>query len=155
MELLIILPLLVFLISLSLQKGFFLKKTVLDAETQGLRMVFTYLQQKAIMTGSKQFFVFLPDKNGYYYIRNTKQVFCKLAPQISFGVIPGTKGPPSRKNNLVKNEITFRSGKNKKFVTFYPTGHISPGSVYLVDNDRCVMRSISVSILRESYASIN
>jgi hypothetical protein len=154
-ELLIVLPLIIFLLTLSLHRGCFLKKTILDTEVQNLRMVFVYLQQKAIMTGLKQHLVFIPDRNSYAYSRNLKQVLYKLPEQVKFGFIPGAKGPPSSKRNLIKNEITFRSGKKKNFVTFYPAGYISPGSVYLVDSEKLIMHSISVSILKEAYAAIN
>lgn len=86
-------------------------------ELNRLTTIFTYLQQKALLTGST---ITMTCNMSCFHADTTHE----LTKPWYFGVLPGIKGPPSRpKKELTTGDACF----------IIQDGRISSGSLYLTD----------------------
>ncbi len=124
-------------------------------ELDTLFMTFSYLQQKAQTDHKKIMLVFEHDRNRYYFTDDhEKKRWHALNQVVSFGYLKSARGAPAKHKKLIKQAITFPAGghKRKNYVTFFPNGKISPGSIYLIDKKQKHMVALTCSIM--SVASI-
>jgi len=70
-----------------------------------------------------------------------------LPAKVFFGFMPGAKGPPASANKLILKSITFTNNR----IIFYPTGIISAGTVYLIDQAKQVMYALSNGVSQISF----
>ncbi len=101
------------------------------------------LQQQALAENKEFTLEFNEAANSYAMAKQNN----KLAPKVKFGVLPGLSGPPSNQSHKLINPITFEYKK----IIFYPTGRISPGSVYLIDDNLQTLYAITVPVSSVSY----
>ena len=104
------------------------------------------LQQQAIAK-NKEFTLEFNEATNSYVITEQNN---KLAPKVKFGLLPGLYGPPSSPSHKLASPITFEYKK----IIFYPTGRISPGSVYLVDDNLQTLYAITVPVSSVSYIHV-
>lgn len=142
-ELLVVMGLLTIIISLVFSTTTFLNRTLVRTEIEKLYMTCRYLQQKARATNASQTLTFDTDRNSYRYGDHEE----RLHPSVTFGVLPGTKGPPSHPQRVLNKSITF----GKKQIQFHPDGIIKPGTVYLIDTTRTFFYALSSPISQISY----
>jgi len=131
------------LAGLSMMQLSFLDATIARAEIDKLATVCTYVQQLARATNEEKFLTFDMQKNEY-----TCDGFAeKLSQRVSFGILPGVKGPPGSPDHVVEKAITFPGQR----ICFYPTGVISSGTVYLIDKRYSVQYALSNAVSQVSY----
>jgi len=131
---------------LAISKPIFIDLLV-DNEVENLFTTISYLRQKAIASNCIYELLFTTTANRYSYKQNNKIITHQLARQVLFGYLAQTKGPPSSPKNLLTKPVSFYNNK----VVFYPNGKISPGSVYLIDRKKKVMKALTCPISQVSF----
>lgn len=121
------------------------KAQILAAESQKLYLNIINLQQKAVATGSEIALTFR--NNNSYYFENRNE---NLNKNIKFGFLKNAYGPPAQPTSLITKAITF---KNEQ-IRFEPSGNISSGTVYLVDNSEKFMYAITIGVAKKIYVRI-
>ena len=121
----------------------FLDRMILHTEIEKLYSICRYLQQCALVNNKQQELVFSQDNKCYRHNNHDE----KLSAKVSFGFIPGTKGPPASANKLIQKSITFANNR----IIFYPTGIISAGTVYLTDQAKQIMYALSNGVSQISF----
>lgn len=145
-ELIISIAILFTILFFAIPKNIFLNDVVLTNEIDKFFSTFTYLQQKSIASNTNLELNFNQQENCYTINQKTH----KLPKQIKFGFLHGSMGPPSDPKKLIEESITFKKDKISKAI-FYPDGKISPGTIYLVDENTKFMRALTCSISQVSY----
>ena len=145
-ELLITLSLFLFLATLTIPLPSFVTKALVKNEIEQLHTTFSFLQQKALATGVKQKLSFDLSNNRYTYKLRSKKITHKLPTKVSFGFFPNALGPPSKANRPITQASTFPNQ-----ITFSPDGTITPGTIYLVDNNKKIMNALTVPVSNVSY----
>ena len=142
-EILIVISLIALIALLATTNITFFNRFIVRSEISRLHTTCRYLQQCAITTGKAQKLVFDVQQKSYQY-EQCRQV---LPSQVSFGIIPNALGPPGSAKRPIQKVITFSNNT----IVFYPTGVISAGTVYLVDNAQHVMYALSNAVSQVSY----
>ena len=142
-ELMVVICLFGFLVTLALMNISFLDTTIVRTELDKLTTFCYYVQQKAIATNKEAVVTFDTTKHEYYSDKNRE----KLSSRVSFGFFDNAQGPPGQPVGPIKNAITF-SGQR---IHFYPTGIISSGTVYLIDKAKKSMYALSNAVSQLSY----
>jgi type II secretory pathway pseudopilin PulG len=70
-----------------------------------------------------------------------------LAKSVRFGIVPGVKGPPAQPSKILIKPVSFPQNT----ITFYPTGVIHPGSLYLVDRSTASLYALTAAVSSFSY----
>ncbi len=102
-----------------------------------------YLQQQA-RTQKKDITLRFDLKNNTYTYDNHVHVFSK---QVRCGFLPKSKGPPGSPNRLIIKACTFPNNS----ITFYSSGIISSGTLYIVDRSFERMYALSNAVSQVSY----
>jgi type II secretory pathway pseudopilin PulG len=151
-ELLVAILLFIFLITISIPRFSFFKKWHLTNEIEHLFVTFTFLQQKAMAENKKQELTFYTKQNCYRFLQhNIKSTTHHLAHGMQFNFLPEAKGPPSLATKPITQAITFPAKNNIPVATFFPNGAISPGTVYLTDEKKKLMKALTCPISHVSY----
>ena len=146
-ELLITLAVIVIFATLTIPKLTFINKFILQNEVDKIFTTFSYLQQKAIATNTPQELFFYLNKNEYSFIEKNSNKLYVLPSKVSFGVLQNVLGPPARPKKIIKNPISFNKLDDGVFkVTFFTDGNISSGSVFLIDEDKKNLMSLSCPV---------
>ncbi|MCK4499119.1 hypothetical protein KAU11_01325 [Candidatus Babeliales bacterium] len=145
-ELLLTLSLFIFLATLTIPLPSFFTKALVKSEVEQLHTTFSFLQQKALATGAKQKLSFDISNNRYTYQLKSKLVTHTLPAKVSFDFLPNALGPPSKANRPITQASTFGA-----YITFFPDGTITPGTIYLVDNNKKIMNALTVPVSDVSY----
>lgn len=103
----------------------------------------TYLQMRARAINQAQCLIFDSVHNSYSYNGITEM----LPSGVIFGVLDGTKGPPSCPTHLVTNPITSEN----QCITFTPHGIIQPGTIYIKTTQYGHMYALSASVAQASF----
>ena len=119
----------------------------LNTELNNLFTTFTYLQQKATARNAIEKLTVNQKNNTYSYTQEQKSITHTLDPHIRFGFLPDTKGPPATPKKQIHAPVTFRSAT----VVFFPNGTISPGTIYLTDQEQKNMHALTSSMAPVSY----
>jgi hypothetical protein len=116
---------------------------MVKAEVDKLRAACRYMQYMAMINNKEYILTFDRKKNTYAYNNFTEN----LPKQVIFDVLPGIKGPPSGSKGLVNSAITFTHDR----ITFYPSGIVQSGTVYLTDASHQFLYALSCSVAQASY----
>ncbi len=145
-EMAITLTLLLFIAMLSIPFGSYMRHICVRAEIEKLAMICRSLQAQAVMDHAEHSIVFDYTKQQF-----THDDIIEMLPKgVSFGIIPGSKGPPATPHKTLEKPITFKENK----IIFHPDGIIQPGAVYLIADDRRVMYALSSCVAPYSYVRI-
>ena len=139
----ITLTLVVIAIMLTVPQFSFLQKTAVRSEIEKMHALFVYMQHLAIATQQDQTIEFDVIKNCY----SCNNQIIPLACGISFGTKPGVFGPPASPHALITKPITFANNK----ITFYTTGTMQAGTVYLVDQSKNYIYALTTPVSHISY----
>jgi len=142
-ELLVVITIIALIAAIAGTSHHFIHRTFVRAEVEKLRTICTYLQQRAMASGSQCRLQFDRTTNSYRF-DDEKHI---LPPQVQFGVLSGVKGPPSSPSHQLTSPITFE----KDQILFQPDGIFKPGTVYLVGKDSQTLYALSVGIGTVSY----
>lgn len=142
-ELLVVLSLFVVGITVMIQHKNYLHRMVVRSELEKLYTTCAYLRAKAVADNKELILHFDQDKHRYSYGSVTE---C-LSKLVKFGFLKGTKGPPSTAHRLITSPVTFV----KQQITFYPTGIIQSGTIYLIDRNETVMYALTNSVSHVSF----
>ena len=121
----------------------FLDRMILHTEIEKLQTICRYLQQCSLVSNKEQELVLSQANKSYRYNNHNEM----LPAKVSFGFIPGSKGPPASADKLIQKPITFVNNR----IVFYPTGIISAGTVYLTDQKKQVMYALSNAVSQISF----
>lgn len=121
----------------------FLQRMMVRAELDHLYTICYMLQRSAMMLQQSQTLTFDIPHNKYCY-NNTEY---QLPISVCFGVIPGTKGPPSSPERVIMWPVTFQENK----ITFTCDGIIQPGAVYFMDRSGRYAYALSCAVGHISY----
>jgi len=142
-ELILVLGLLVIIIGLAMVNLSFLNRHLVATETEKLYATCLYMQRCAMVSGQEQQLAFDTQAQTYMYGVTRES----LPVGVSFGFIPGVKGPPSSPSTPIHAAVTFTGSK----ISFYPNGLIQAGTVYLVDDKKQCMYALSCPVSQVSY----
>lgn len=142
-ELLVVLCLCALISSLALVQLSFLDATLVRVELDKLVNACQYMQQLAIATNKEQHLVFDVHKHEYHFHTYHE----KLSSRVRFGVLSGVKGSPASPSHTITQAVTFPGQR----MSFYPTGVISSGAVYLVDVKKQCLYAMSNAVSHVSY----
>ena len=121
----------------------FLDRMIAHTEVEKLYTICRYLQHCALVSNKQQELVFNQADKSYHYDNHNET----LPAQVSFGFMPGAKGPPAAASKLIHNAVTFTNNR----IIFYPTGIISAGTVYVTDHAKQVMYALSNGVSQISF----
>ncbi len=143
---------LLIIFSLTIPRLNFLNNYFLYHEQDLLLSTLSYVQHKAIAANAAQFFWFDITKNtySYRYPKNKVQTYT-LKHGVTFGFLPGSKGPPSKAEHLIVHPITFDTHQKNHTATCFPNGTITPGTIYLIDKNKKTMVALTCSISAATY----
>ncbi len=142
-EFMICLGIVVIIIGLAASNLSFLNRYLVATETEKLYATCLYMQRLAMVSGQEQQLIF--DVGAQTYVYGATQQ--KLPVGVTFGFIPGIKGPPSAPLAPIRSAVTFPGSK----ISFYPNGLIQAGTVYLSDQHATCMYAISCPVSQVSY----
>jgi len=111
-------------------------------EVDTLFTTLSFLHQKAIASNTVQELLFTSTANTYH-----DRATHHLALPVNFGFLPGTLGPPSSPSRIIKKAITFRNSR----IRFLPTGTMTPGTVYIIDQKRQSMYALTTPVSAVSF----
>lgn len=146
-ELIVAISLFMLIFSFSIPKRSFFNNILLQHELENLYTTFSYLQQKAIASNEKLELHFTATSNSYTYPLGGTVVTHTLSSSIKFGYRENTKGPPSTPKVSMTKAITFHN----QSVIFLPNGKISPGTVYMTDNEEKYLKALTCPISQVSF----
>lgn len=141
LELMIVVALVAFIISLVAVNTRYLNKSALNAEVNLLCATCRYLQQVAIARNQPQSLICDVANNSYQFDGQ----FHQLSSTLHFGIIPDVKGPPSSPHATLAKAITFKDDT----IEFGPDGIINSGTIYVTDSHE--LYAISSSVAHTSY----
>lgn len=144
-EILITLGLFLILACIALPSFNFLHRLLVKNEVYHIHAVSEYMRKKAMATGQEQYITFDVKNNKYTY----DGILYSLPKSVQFASLPDIKGPPSAPYSTIKSPITVK----RTTMTFYPSGIIDAGTIYLADKDKQIQYALSspvsqVSLLR-------
>lgn len=142
-ELVIVLSLVGLIAMLSFSNMSFFQRVTHRTELHKLVSVCRYLQQVAMTTGREQYLILHENRNTYSYNKHTE----RLPHSLVFGFLSPTKGPPAYPRKQITQAITFHSNQ----IVFYPTGIISAGTIYFLDESQRMMYALSNAVSNVSY----
>ena len=142
-ELMVVCALIVSLVTLVGVSARFLHRFAAYVEIEQLYMACRYMQRRAMCTHTEQTLHFNITNRSYTYAERSHT----LSPYVMFGSMPNIKNSPS--GHSVSKPITFVHDS----ITFYPSGIISAGTVYVTNKARSCCYALSngvshVSLLR-------
>lgn len=156
-ELLIFLSLILVMVTVAVPRLDFFNNYLLSKELDKLFVTFSYLQQRAIAGNKKYSIIFDQINNCYSYQTENSNIRIQLADGVIFGFIDGVMGPPSSPTKKIEKFISLEKNINnsdRKFnneVSFWPSGRISHGTIYLVDKSHKSMGALTCSVSQVSY----
>jgi len=154
-EICISLALCILVVGLSLPRFTFFKQFFLRQDIDKLWHVVTYLQQRAIASGSEQSLLFNPTTYTYTFKSTANSLITiSLSSQIIFGALPTTWGPPGRTDALITDPISFPHQETPPHfhcLKIFSNGKIYPGTIYLCDRNKQIMAALTCSISQVSY----
>ena len=139
---LIVLCLCMLVASLGIMQISFLDSSIIHAELDKLAAVCDYLQQRAITTNTEQILTCNLQTNSY----DSQIVHEKITHSARFGFLPNAMTMGSNAHSI-KKAITFVDN----LIHFYPTGIISSGTIYLIDNKKQFMYALSNAVSKVSH----
>lgn len=142
-ELMIVVSLVALLAVLATANLSFLDRLIVRSEIEKLHTIARYLQRCAI-TENKTYHLTFDEHNNAYNYENHHET---LSPHIAIGIIPEALGPPASADKPIRQSVTFQN----KRITFYPTGIMSAGTVYLIDRTKQCMFALSNAVSQISY----
>lgn len=142
-ELLATVSILALVISIAVPGILFLKKMAISAELDRLQIVSQFLQKKAIYTRQKTYLYFNLNDHSYSYDEQIE----KLSNGVFFSIAPQVSGPPANPKGPIRQAVTFRKQK----ITFYPNGTISPGTVYLNNQNQNNLHALTVAVSQAAF----
>jgi len=140
-ELIIVLSLLLLITTLTLPSFWFFKRQLVASQAEKLHMVFNYMQQSAISCNKNLSLKFSNNSYSYDQYQETLPV------GVIFGIKPGAKGPPAFPSHKINSPISFVGNQ----VTFFSTGQIQPGTVYLIDSEKNYLYAVTVPVSQVSF----
>lgn len=143
LELMVVLALFAFVVSLSFLNDSLLTKSQLRAEIDKLYAAISYGHRCALASGKEEFLVFDSKKNMYSCNGRSE----KLPRGIMFGASTETKGPPSTPTHPISSPITFIN----EHITFNPTGIMQAGTVYMTDEKKRYVYALSIPVGHVSH----
>ena len=142
-ELMVVIGLIALLALLTTANLNFFERIVVRAEIEKLHTLCRYLQRCAIASNKEYHLVFDASKNNYRYENHVEQ----LPRQVLFGFLPDAHGPPAFPRRAIQKPITFQGNR----ITFYPSGILSAGTLYLIDRTKQSMYALSNAVSQVSY----
>lgn len=143
-ELSITLALIAMIAAISLPVVLNVNRLLVSSQAKVLQLTCWATQQQAVAQ-NKELNLTFNETNSCY--GTPEEQATKLSPKVKFGILPGVLGPPASPTKHLDSAITFA---NKKII-FYPNGRISPGSIYLIDENRQTLYAITVPVSSVSY----
>jgi len=143
-ELSITLALIAMIAAISLPVVLNFNRLLVSSQAKVLQITCWAIQQQAIALNKETNLTFNEISNSYGV---PSESVIKLSPKVKFGILPEVLGPPASPTKHLDAAITFA---NKK-ITFYPNGRISPGSIYLIDENRQALYAITVPVSSVLY----
>lgn len=142
-ELLAAVSILAVVISIAIPGILFLKKMAISAELDRLQIASQFLQKKAVYSGQKTYLYFNLHDHSYSYDQRLE----KLSEGVFFSSAPQISGPPAHPKGPITQAVTFRKQK----MTFYPNGTISPGTVYLNNQNQSDLHALTVAVSQAAF----
>lgn len=142
-ELMVVLTLFAFVVSLSFLNDSLLTKSQLRAEVDKLYAAILYGHRCALASGKEEFLTFDCKKNMYLCKGRSEQ----LPRGIIFGACTEAQGPPSAPSYAISSPITFID----EHITFNPTGIMQAGTVYLTDEKKRYTYALSIPVGHVSH----
>ena len=142
-ELMVVIGLVALLALLTTANLTFFDRIIVRSEIEKLHTICRYLQRCAIAENKTHYLVFDLENNKYCYQQHQEQ----LPQHVAFGFLPGTHGPPALANRLIRKAVTFQGDR----ITFYPSGIISAGTLYLTDRTQQTMYALSNAVSQVSF----
>lgn len=121
----------------------FLDRIMVRCELDKLHAAALYGQRCAQMKNQEVSLAFDTTQGGYS-LRGHREL---LARGVAFGFLPGVPGPSGTTRGPIRSPITYA----KEQITFFPTGIMQAGTVYLVDNNATMMYALSSPISQFSF----
>jgi type II secretory pathway pseudopilin PulG len=153
-EMMVVLALTIILCSLSIPL-FLIDKTeqTITQELEKIEVIMIFMRQQAMAQNQELTLRLEPSTNSYAITKDNHVMRYTLAPTIVFGFVPGTYGPPANPTTPIQQEITFPHQEKCSIVTFFPTGSISSGTLYLKDknNAKCIIGALTCNVAQVSY----
>jgi len=151
-ELLVVISLMAFLIVMSLPSSLYRNNDMVKSEIEQLFLTFSRLQRKAMATNQTIGLSCNPIRHSYSYETLEKKHFIHtFPPAVRFGILPHVSGPPASPRRPLKRPITFSQKSEACTVQFFPTGKISPGTIYLTDRNKRQLWALTCPIADVSY----
>lgn len=153
-EMMVVLTLTIILCSLSIPL-FLIDKTeqTITQELEKIEVIMIFMRQQAMAQNQELTLRLEPSTNSYAITKDNHVMRYTLAPTIVFGFVPGTYGPPSNPITTIQQAITFPLQEKCSIVTFFPSGSISSGTLYLKDknNTKCIIGALTCNVAQVSY----
>lgn len=151
-ELMITMALVVVVISFTVPRTNFFARFLVQAEINKLYAVFSYLQQRALVSNQVQELSF--DVSAQAYTFKTVQgrvTTTRLPGSVRFGILDQVKGPPSSPTRPLEKAVTFPVRQGVPTANFMTNGKITPGTVYVVDQHAQCLGALTCPISQVSY----
>jgi prepilin-type N-terminal cleavage/methylation domain-containing protein len=121
----------------------FFDRMIVRVELEKLHTICKYLQQSAMVSNEPYTITFDCEHKKYAYNNTAEQ----LPAHVCFGACAGAKGPPSAPTHPISSPITFADNS----ITFYPSGIVQSGAIYLMDTSGEYMCALSCGVSHVSY----
>lgn len=152
LELFISLALIMIIVCMLIPRVIMRRDQVLIQELDKFETLFYSLQQRAIAQGKNLYLSFDLERQAYsYQTMHGKQHQVFLSPELCFGVVPETLGPPWQATKPVTSIVTFEVLQGKQCVKFFSNGKISSGSLYLCDKDKTIGGALTCAVSQVFY----
>lgn len=142
-ELAIVLLAFCIVIGFTLSNFSYLNRILIHCELDKLHAAALYASRCAQVSNRECSLIFDVKNNGYTVQKHQE----KLAKGVEFGFLQGAKGPPSIPHTPIKSAITYRGSH----ITFYPSGIMQAGTVYLIDEQKTMMYALSSPVAQYSF----
>lgn len=141
-ELSVVIALMIIIMVLTFQGFTFFHRMAVHAE---LDTIYTHLlaaSRRAAVDHEPHIVTFDQTKNAYSSVHRIAHNNYQLSADVTFGLLPGVKGPPAQPKSLVRNPITFE----KQRIILHPDGKIQPGTIYITDAQKRWQYALSVPV---------
>jgi len=142
-ELLVVCALFLVIVSLSITINRVFNGFAVNIELEHLYIACRYMQRYAMCTHQEQHLVINIPNRTYTYGNHIHT----LASSVQFGFIPTIKGPPANPTDVITRANTFANN----IITFYPSGIISAGTIYVTDSSKTCCYALSNAVGTVSY----
>lgn len=146
-ELSVVIAVLMVILVIGLQSFSFYQRLVLHHEVDMLHAQFLAASNRARVEQQVHEIQLNGPENSYQILGSRSQTIHKLSSGISFGLLPGIKGPPAQPKGIVRIPITFE----KQRMVCFPTGTLQPGTLYITDTQKRWQYALSVPVGTISY----